>query len=202
MRTRAAGRCCSRWARTPQWRSPRSSAGFLGGSAVMWAEAGHSVSDTFNQAFRYTSLRRSGNSGVHRSTPATAKHFLNYAVFGLALVVEGLSRARAYQQTRQEPRARGRTVAQRIKLNPDPSVKTVVTRTASRSSGMCWVSLRQHLSRQRKQPLWDGVAALQIMGMLIFVAFALARGNKNLLIGEAVEPEEEQQIVAFLERRR
>ena len=28
----------------------------------------------------------------------------------------------------------------------------------------------------------------------------LARGNKNLLIGEAVEPEEEQQIAAFLER--
>ena len=36
-----------------------------------------------------------------------------------------------------------------------------------------------------------------IMGMLIFVAFALARGNKNLLIGEAVEPEEEQQIAEF-----
>jgi divalent metal cation (Fe/Co/Zn/Cd) transporter len=36
------------------------SAGFLGGSSVMWAEAGHSVSDTFNQAFLYTSLRRSG----------------------------------------------------------------------------------------------------------------------------------------------
>lgn len=34
-------------------------AGIVGGSAVMWAEAGHSVSDTFNQLLLYTSLRRS-----------------------------------------------------------------------------------------------------------------------------------------------
>ena len=51
-----------------------------------------------------------------------------------------------------------------------------------------------------KQPLWDGVAALMIMGMLIFVAFALASGNKICSSARPSNREEEQQIAAFLER--
>ena len=87
----------------------------------------------------------------------------NYAVFGLALVVDGLSGARAYHQTGQEARARGRTVAQHIKLSPDPSGKTVVSEdsvaTIVNVLGIS-ATAAQHAT---KQPLWDGVAALMIM---------------------------------------
>jgi hypothetical protein len=124
----------------------------------------------------------------------------NYAVFGLALVVDGLSGARAYHQTHQEPRARGRTVAQHIKLSPDPSVKTVVSEDSVAITGNVLGISATAAQHATKQPLWDGVAALMIMGMLIFVALALARRNKNLLHRRGREPEEEQQIAAFLER--
>jgi cation diffusion facilitator family transporter len=214
-------------------------AGFIGGSSVMWAEAGHSVSDTLNQAFLYTSLCRSvkepnrqrpfgfgkerffwaliaavgifvagagfslyeATRAFTETSPAGSKTFvLNYAVFGFALAVDGISGIRAYHQTRQEARARGRTVAQQIKLSPDPSVKTVVSEDSVAVIGNLLGISATAAQQVTNQPLWDGVAALMIMGILIFVAFALARDNKDLLVGEAVEPEEEQQIAAFLKR--
>lgn len=214
-------------------------AGFLGGSSVMWAEAGHAVSDTMNQVFLYTALRRS-NKGPTRQHPlgfgrerffwaliaavgifvagagfslyegiraftepntADTKTFvLNYAVFGIALVLDGASAVRGYRQTYQEARARGRTIAQHIKLSPEPSVKTVVSEDTVAVIGNVLGLTATALQQVTRQPLWDGVAALMIMSMLIFVAFALAHDNKDLLIGEAVQPEEERQIAGYLEQ--
>lgn len=212
-------------------------AGIVGGSAVMWAEAGHSVSDTLNQAFLYTSLRRSTKEpdrqhpfgyGKERffwaliaavgifvagagfslyeafrafnAAPQNAgrEYVVNYAVFGLALVVEGISAVRAYRQTRHEAQQRGRSLARHIKLSPDPSVKAVVSEDTVSVIGNVLGIAATAAQQATNQPLWDGVAALLIMGMLIFVAFALARDNKDLLIGEAIEPEEEKKIVDFL----
>ncbi|MBO0864014.1 MAG: cation diffusion facilitator family transporter, partial [Mycobacterium sp.] len=215
-------------------------AGVVGGSQVMWAEAGHSVSDTFNQAFLYTSVRRSRKEpdrqhpfgygkerffwaliaavsifvagagfSLYEATEAFAeapsaepKEFgLNYAVFGFALVVESISGIRAYRQTRQEARDRGRTFTEHVKLSPDPSVKTVVSEDSVAVIGNLLgisATVAHHVTGQ---PLWDGVAALLIMAMLIFVAFALARDNKDLLVGEALEPEDEQKIVDFLRQQ-
>lgn len=212
-------------------------AGIIGGSAVMWAEAGHSVSDTLNQAFLYTSLRRSTKEpdrqhpfgyGKERffwaliaavgifvagagfslyeavrafnAAPQNAgrEYVVNYAVFGIALVAEGISAVRAYTQTRHEAQKRGRSLARHIKLSPDPSVKAVVSEDTVSVIGNVLGIAATAAQQATNQPLWDGVAALIIMGMLIFVAFALARDNKDLLIGEAIEPEEEQKIVDFL----
>lgn len=215
-------------------------AGLVGGSQVMWAEAGHSVSDTLDQAFLHTALRRSRKKpdrqhpfgyGKERffwaliaavgifvagagfslyeaiqafaeaPTASPKKAVINYAVFGLALVVDGISGIRAYRQTRREARDCGRTLTQHIKLSPDPSVKTVVSEDTvaviGNLLGVAATAARQVTGR----PLWDGVAALIIMAMLIFVAFALARDNKDLLVGEALEPEAEEQIAAFLRQQ-
>lgn len=212
-------------------------AGVVGGSQVMWAEAGHSVSDTFNQAFLYTSLHRSrkkpdrqhpfgygkerffwaliaavgifvagagfslyeATEAFTQAPTAGQKEFtLNYGVFGFALVIDGISGIRAYRQTRQEARDRGRTLTQHIKLSPDPSVKTVVSEDSVAVIGNLLGIAATAAEQITRQPLWDGVAALIIMGMLIFVAFALARDNKDLLVGEALEPEAEQKIANFL----
>lgn len=215
-------------------------AGIVGGSQVMWAEAGHSVSDTFNQAFLYTSLRRSSKKPdrqhpfgygkerffwaliaavgifvagagfslyeateafVEAPTAENKEFFLNYAVFSFALVVDGISGIRAYRQTRHEARDRGRTFTQHIKLSPDPSVKTVVSEDSVAIIGNLLGIAATAAQQATGQPLWDGVAALLIMAMLIFVAFALARDNKDLLVGEAIEPEDERKIADFLRRQ-
>ena len=44
-------------------------AGVLGGSAIMLAEAGHSMADTLNQVLMYVSLRLSGKE-PDASTPS------------------------------------------------------------------------------------------------------------------------------------
>lgn len=215
-------------------------AGVVGGSQVMWAEAGHSMSDTLNQAFLHTALRRSrkepdrqhpfgygkerffwaliaavgifvagagfslyeATQAFTEAPTASPKEFvINYAVFGLALVVDGISGIRAYRQTRREARDRGRTFTQHIKLSPDPSVKTVVSEDTVAVIGNLLGIAATVAQQVTGRSLWDGVAALIIMAMLIFVAFALARDNKDLLVGEALEPETEEQIAEFLRQQ-
>jgi cation diffusion facilitator family transporter len=214
-------------------------AGFIGGSAVMWAEAGHSVADSLNQCFLYTSLRRSDReadrqhpfgygkerffwaliaavgvfvAGAGFSLFEAFKSFtekpqhnateflINYAVFGAATLFEGISWVRAYRQTRQEANRLRRSIAQHIKHSPDPNVKTVVSEDTVAMAGNVLGIGGTALHQLTGQPLWDGLTALMIMAMLIFVAFALARDNKDLLIGEAIEPEQEQKITAILEK--
>jgi cation diffusion facilitator family transporter len=213
-------------------------AGLIGGSAVMWAEAGHSVADTLNQTFLYASLRRADReadrqhpfgygkerffwaliaavgvfvagagfslfeafkSFTEKPQRNTTEFLINYAVFGAAAILEGISWIRAYRQTRQEANRLGRSVARHIKLSPDPNVKTVVSEDTVAVAGNLLGIGGTALQQITDQPLWDGVAALMIMAMLVFVAFALARDNKDLLIGEAIEPEQERKITAILE---
>ena len=123
------------------------SAGLLGGSSVMWAKAGHSVSDTFNQPFLYTSLRRSGKE-------PTRQHPFGYgadrffwaliAAVGIFVAGAGFSLYEANRAFTAAP-----TVDSKTKLSPDPSVKTVVSEDSVAIIGMCWVSLLQQLSMQR-----------------------------------------------------
>ena len=213
-------------------------AGLLGGSAVMMAEAGHSVADTLNQTFMYVALRRSTKQpdrqhpfgyGKERffwaliaavgifvagagfslfeavrafsESPQSAEHnfVLNYLVFGFAAVAEAASWIRAYRQTRAEANEQNRSLSQHIRLSPDPTVKTVASEDTVAVIGDVLGLTATGLQQLTGQPLWDGVAALVIMVMLIFVAFALARDNKDLLIGEAIEPEKEQRIHQLLD---
>jgi cation diffusion facilitator family transporter len=129
-------------------------------------------------------------------SPKSAEHnfLINYIVFGFAAIAEAVSWIRAYRQTRAEAKAQNRSLSQHIRLSPDPSVKTVASEDTVAVIGDVLGLAATGLQQLTGQPLWDGVAALVIMVMLIFVAFALARDNKDLLIGEAIEPEKEQRI--------
>jgi hypothetical protein len=123
---------------------------------------------------------------------------LNYLVFGFAAIAEATSWIRAYRQTRAEANAQNRSLSQHIRLSPDPTVKTVASEDTVAVIGDVLGLAATGVQQLTGQPLWDGVAALLIMVMLIFVAFALARDNKDLLIGEAIEPEKEQRIHQLL----
>lgn len=119
-------------------------------------------------------------------------YLLCYLVFGVALVFEGLSGLRAYRQTRAEARQLNRSVPRHVRLSPDTSVKTVVSEDAVAVVGNV-LGIAATAARQiTGQSLWDGVAALVIMAMLILVALALAQDNRGWLIGEAIEPEESE----------
>lgn len=212
-------------------------AGVIGGSAVMWAEAGHSVADTFNEGFLYASLRRAAKdpdrqhpfgygkerffwaliaavsvvvagagfslfeafkSFTERPHHDTTAFIANYVVFGAAILFEGSSWIRGYRQTRQEARRLGRSFAEHIKLSPNPNVKTIVSEDSVAVAGNALGIAATVAQQLTDEPLWDGVAALIVMALLVFVAFALARDNKDLLIGEAIEPEQERKVADFL----
>lgn len=112
----------------------------------------------------------------------------------------GSSWIRGYRQTRQEARRLGRSFAEHMKLSPNPDVKmkTVVSEDSVAVVGNALGIGATALQQLTDEPLWDGVAALIILAILVFVAFALARDNKDLLIGEAIEPAQEREVADFL----
>lgn len=136
-------------------------------------------------------------------TPQSADRgfLIEYIVFGFAAVVEGVSWVRAYRQTRGEAREQSRSLIQYIRLSLDPNVKTVASEDTVAVIGDVLGLAATGAQQATGQPLWGGVAALIIMVMLIFVAFALARDNKDLLIGEAIEPEKEEKIHHLIQQQ-
>ncbi len=125
-------------------------------------------------------------------------YLVDYIVFGFAAAVETVSWVRAYRQTRSEAEQAGRNLRQHVRLSPDPSVKTVASEDTVAVIGDVLGLGATGVQQLTGQPLWDGVASLMIMGMLIFVAFALARDNKDLLIGEAVEEKQEDEVLDII----
>lgn len=148
---------------------------------IFIAGAGFSLFEAFKA---FSESPKSANKG----------YLIDYAVFGFAAIVEFVSWVRAYRQTKREATERGRSFSQHIKLSPDPSVKTVASEDTVAILGDLLGIAATAIQQITGQPLWDGVAALVIMAMLIFVAFALARDNKDLLIGEAIEKRKEEEL--------
>jgi cation diffusion facilitator family transporter len=125
---------------------------------------------------------------------ADSDYLINYVVFGFAALIEGVSWVRAFRQTRGEARARHRSVVRHIRMSSDPSAKTVASEDTVAVIGDLLGLAATGLQQATGQTFWDGVAALIIMAMLVFVAFALANDNMDLLIGEAIEPDKEEGI--------
>jgi cation diffusion facilitator family transporter len=123
------------------------------------------------------------------SPPREGHWALEYTVLGIAAVFEGISLTRALHQVRQEAAAAGRAAFEHVVKSPDPSVKTVATEDLIAVVGIAvavgGVALHQVTGNGR----WEAMASAVIGALLVFAAFALARDNMSLLIGESVDPD-------------
>ncbi|MCW2605902.1 MAG: cation diffusion facilitator family transporter [Frankiales bacterium] len=116
-------------------------------------------------------------------------YLVSYAVLGVALVLEGASLAKAYRQTRREADRQGKTVAQHVKRTPDPTLKTVLSEDAAAVVGLLLAGAGLGLHQLTGSAAWDSAAAVAIGVVLVVVAFVLGRDTKDLLIGQAADPE-------------
>lgn len=211
--------------------------GFLSGSSALLSEAGHSVSDTMNQAFLFTALKRSSKPpdeqhpfgyGQERFFWALiaavgifaagavfsflqcylalteAGHeepfgfYVSYVVLGIALVAESVSLARAVRQTRREASTAGQGLVEHIRASDDPTVKTVASEDTAAVIGVVIAFIGIALHQLTGNGVFDGIASFCIGLLLTYVAFALARDNKDLLIGEAADPRLRRQLYDHL----
>lgn len=112
-----------------------------------------------------------------------------YAVLAVSLVAESLSLRRAVRQLSGNTRRARRGLLRQIRLENDPTVKTVFAEDASAVTGVLLALAGVCLHQLTGDPRWEGLAALAIAGLLAFVAYRLGRNTKELLIGEAADPE-------------
>jgi cation diffusion facilitator family transporter len=120
--------------------------------------------------------------------PSMREFLAIYAVLALSLVLEGTSLRKAFLQVRGEAKAANRRLIPFIRRSPDPTVKTVASEDSVAVLGIGTALAGTALHQLTGREFWDGVASLTIAAMLAYVAFALGRDTKELLIGEAADP--------------
>jgi cation diffusion facilitator family transporter len=122
------------------------------------------------------------------AAPGAGDWILEYVVLAVSAGLEGMSLTRAIRQVRQEAAAAGRGSVEHVVKSADPAVKTVATEDSIAVFGVVVAAAGIALHQATGTGKWEGVASAIIGVLLIFAAFALARDNMSLLIGESVEP--------------
>lgn len=112
----------------------------------------------------------------------------SYVVLAIALVAESASLTKAARQIRREARQAGHRIIEHIRTSDDPTVKTVASEDSAAVAGIMIAFAGIGLHQVTGNPAYDGAAALLIGVLLSYVAYALGRDNRGLLIGEAADP--------------
>jgi cation diffusion facilitator family transporter len=134
----------------------------------------------------YQGVEALGNRG--EEPPSSGSFLVVYAVLVVALVLEGLSLAKALRQVRSEAAQAHRRSMDFIRRSPDPTVKTVASEDTVAVVGVLIALVGTLLHQVTGDELWDGVASLLIAALLAYIAVVLGRDTKELLIGEAADP--------------
>ncbi len=142
-----------------------------------------------------------GVSTITGGETGAARPTLGYIVIGVSFVVEAISLRQATGQARTASRRADMSVTDYVRDPDDPTVKSVVLEDSAALVGLGIAGTGLLLRQWTGQDVWDGIAALLIAGLLIVVAFELARTNVGLLIGRQANPRMVDDIRACLDEQ-
>jgi cation diffusion facilitator family transporter len=129
--------------------------------------------------------------GVHtflHGSELTSLVWVNYAVLGLALVLEGTSLLQAVRQVRREAAEHLRSIPGQLQGADDPTPRAVFTEDLAAVIGILLAALGVLLHQLTGSAVWDGAASIAIGVLLAIVAVLLAQTCKALLIGQQADP--------------
>lgn len=124
---------------------------------------------------------------------------INYVVLGIAFLLEGASWTIAVREFNAGRRGLGWWKA--VRRSKDPAGFIVLFEDSAALAGLAIAAGGIWLSHATGDPRIDGIASMAIGAILAAVAILLAREAKELLIGEAADPELIAQIWTIVERR-
>ena len=133
-------------------------------------------------------------AGSHEKIP-DSEYYISYAVLGFSFLLEGSSLIKALRQVKGEADERDRTMVEHLKKSNDPTVKTVASEDSAAVVGLVLAAIGLTLHQVTGSAVYDGIASIAIGLLLGYVAYALGRDTKDLLIGEAADPELRLDIV-------
>lgn len=125
--------------------------------------------------------------------------WINYPVLALAAVFEGASFVQALGQVRSQARRSRRSLRSLVAEPEDPTVNSVAMEDSTALVGLVVAAVGVGLHQLTGKAVYDGIASLIIGGLLLVVAFVLARTCGDLLIGKQASPLLLRTIEAFLE---
>lgn len=134
---------------------------------------------------------------IHLQHPAELSNpSWNYLVLGLAVIFESVAFTIAF---RALVKVAGKdNIWQAVRESKDPTIFVVLFEDAAALAGLLVAFLGVFLSHQLEMPILDAVSSLIIAVILMAVAVYLAYESRNLLLGEAADPDLVRSIEALV----
>ncbi|KOU52089.1 membrane protein [Streptomyces sp. WM4235] len=138
---------------------------------------------------------RSGGSESHKG------YVIGLIVLFAALIAEGASLVRAVRQVRGEAREAGRSTTEEIRQVRDPALRTVLAEDSTACAGVVLAMIGMALHMVTGEVAYEAWASILIGVLLVYVAYALGKGARAQLIGEAADPAMQSEVRALLRRQ-
>lgn len=142
--------------------------------------------------------------GVMRLLASSEKEsgsfWINYVILAFAGAAEGTSFARALRQTRKGAKEAGLGLIEFVRVSKEPTTKTVFSEDAVAVAGVVIAFGGLVLQQITGNHRFDAGAAVLIGLLLVYVAYALGRDVKGLLIGESARPDERERLREAIRR--
>jgi cation diffusion facilitator family transporter len=122
-----------------------------------------------------------------------------YIALALAGIAEGASFIRAYSQLRGEARRDRTGLVEHVQRSPDTTVKAALFEDTAAMIGLVLAAAGLALRQLTGSGVWDAAASMAIGVLLIMVAVKLGLDSRDLLIGRAADPGEQQAIREVVE---
>jgi cation diffusion facilitator family transporter len=133
----------------------------------------------------------------HQEIP-DKEFLLSYAVLAFAFVMEGSSLIKALRQVHGEAAEQERGFVEHLRKSNDPTVKTVASEDSAAVTGIVFAFVGLLLHQLTGSAVYDGAASIAIGVLLAWIAYALGRDTKDLLIGESADPELRLDIIHLI----
>jgi cation diffusion facilitator family transporter len=156
---------------------------FLVAVVIFLAGAIFSIGDG---VLRLTGHEMLGGGGSHE--------WVAFVVLAVALASEGTSFVRAFRQTRKGARETGYSLVEFVRISKEPTTKMVFSEDAVAVAGVVVAFVGLALQQATGSDKWDAGAAVLIGLLLVYVAYALGRDIRGLLLGEAARPDQREAL--------
>ena len=128
-----------------------------------------------------------------------SRQWLAFVVLGIAFVAEGVSFVRAFRQTRRGAHEAGLGLVEFVRISKEPTTKMVFSEDAVAVAGVVVAFVGLSLQELTGSETWDAGAAILIGLLLVYVAYALGRDIRGLLLGEAARPDQRDALERALQ---
>ena len=121
-------------------------------------------------------------------TSEDTSYFWAYVVLGIAFVLEGVSFAQAYRQTRREAHGLDRRVVEHALNTSDPTLRAVFAEDSAALAGLVIATLGIFLHQVTGDAAYDAVGSILVGILLGVVAVVLINRNRRFLVGQEADP--------------